>query len=117
MTRLFKKLDITGVAVLLLAFFVAVGFTATSNMQPTWYEVTIADEEEDHDDPNNQEIGDALTGNPTGSCNPAYTQTICAIQLTLGPGVDKPSTVQEAEDMAEDEDEELTIHERAFKLN
>ncbi len=117
MVKLFKnKVDITGVAVLLMAFFVAVGFTVAKEMQTTdWYEVEIKDGGSPTD-PNDQKIGEQYDGEPIGDCDPLNSQTICAIQLTLGTGVDKPDTVQEAENMVEDE-EDITIDSRAFQLN
>lgn len=93
MTRLFKKLDIAGVAVMLLAFFVAVGFTAAKDMQQQdgWYEVEI-----EGPLPENQKIGIHLTNGPEGDCL-EEEGTICAVQLTLSGGP-FPTNMQEASD-------------------
>lgn len=98
MTRLFKKLDITGVAIMLLGFFAAVGFTAAEEVrQGTWYEVTISGT--DPIPEKNQHIGAPLPGNPEGDCEEDDADVICAIELTLGTSnPSPPATVQEALD-------------------
>lgn len=98
MKTLFKKFDITGLAVMLLAFFVAVGFTAAEEVrQAEWYEVEIIDDEEDHESPENQSIGSLIGPNPpTGDCTLTEENILCAIQLTLDD-VPAPSTVAAAD--------------------
>src|SRR5690606_27786113 len=99
MKTLFKKLDITGVAVLLLAFFVAVGFTAATEMrQAEWYEVEIIDENEDHDEPENQGIGALLPDGPEGDCEDG-TENICAVELQLASGSPFPANMHEADSL------------------
>ncbi len=99
MKTLFKKLDVTGVAVLLLAFFVAVGFTATTEMrQAEWYEVTIIDDEEEHDNPENQGIEGALDEEPVFPCD-EEDGTICAIQIDMKSHNEVPTTVAEADSL------------------
>jgi len=98
MKTIFKKFDIAGLAVMLLAFFVAVGFTA-SNMKlaPQWYEVEIIDQDENHDNPENQAIGNLIGPNPpTGECTLTEENILCAIQLTLDD-VPAPSTIAAAD--------------------
>ena len=114
MVKLFKnKVDITGVAVLLMAFFVAVGFKAADSMETTkWYQVTL-DDPSSPNDPENQEIGAELSGTPTTPCvSPLTTDTICAIQLRLGDGINVPATVQDAMDAQASDPDEVFIQSR-----
>ncbi|SEL57396.1 hypothetical protein [Parapedobacter koreensis] len=91
-----NKVDFTGVAVLLLAFFVAVGFKApTMRQQPQWY--GVEDTGSTPGNPQNQQIGEALDEEPTGDCN-TFPGVICAIELDLDGGT-PPSTVHEAQQM------------------
>ena len=91
-----NKMDITGAAVLLMAFFVAVGFTTAKEMQQTgWYEVEIKDGGS-ATNPSDQEIREHLPSGPEGDClNEAGT--ICAVQLTVTSG-SFPSNMKEAND-------------------
>lgn len=108
MTRLFKKLDIAGVAVMLLAFFVAVGFTAAESRQGQWYEVEVINEQDPHDTPSNLRIVPNTGGwNPVSPCAESPNDVVCAIKLELGD-VDFPSDYQELLDMIED-DEDISI--------
>lgn len=94
MTTLFKKLDITGVAVLILTFVVAVGFTAAKEMrQEEWYAVEI---EGDPSELVDQKIGEHLPNGPDGDCL-EEDGTICAVQLTI-PSGPFPANMQEATD-------------------
>lgn len=110
MTRLFKKLDITGVAIMLLAFFVAVGFTAAEEMQPTWYEVEITDLN-NPDTPANQKIGEDLESGPEGDCDKGE-EIICAVLLEVAPGTPFPSNMQEASSFPG-----VTIHAESYRDN
>ena len=97
MIKLFKnKVDITGVAVLLMAFFVAVGFTVAKEMQQgQWYQVEI---DGNPSDPNNQEItGDYPGGAPVFPCDEQDPATVCAIHFEIDDEAPFPSTVAEAE--------------------
>lgn len=98
MKAIFKKLDITGVAVMMLMFFVAVGFTPADNPNPSgWYEVINGEEE----NPSDQLIGDHLSAGPLGDCGEG-SEIICAVQLTFtDEEAPKPSTVQDAMDASD----------------
>lgn len=95
MVKLFKnKVDFTGVAVLLMAFFVAVGFKAAESVQAAqWYQVN--DTGTTPGNPEDQEIGNAIDA-PVDPCLESEG-IICAIQLTLSGGASVPETVAEAD--------------------
>ena len=120
MVKLFKnKVDFTGVAVLLMAFFVAVGFKAAESMQaPKWYQVTLDDPAFPNDSSNQKINASTPSGwTPTSPCTSSTATYACGIQLTIGAGEDIPETVEEAEEMHDDNDVELTIGSRAFRPN
>lgn len=97
MKTLFKKLDVTGVAVMLLAFFVAVGFKAVDDPNLSgWYEVEI---EGDSETPADQKIGDPLSGGPVGDCN-KLSGEICAVELNIAPGSSLPANMHEADTLS-----------------
>ncbi|SEN71703.1 hypothetical protein SAMN05216436_12080 [bacterium A37T11] len=96
MKKLFQKFDKVTLSIVFFACLTAAVVKAAERMQTTqWYNVTIIDEDEDHDDSNNQAIGSALPGGPTGSCvDPSGA--ICAIQLNVPTGNSVPATVADA---------------------
>lgn len=96
MKTIFKKFDIAGLAVMLLAFFVAVGFTASDmKLAPQWYEVEING---DPTEPNDQEIGEQLGNPPAFPCSEPEG-TIYAIQLDMKLHNTVPATVAEADSL------------------
>lgn len=114
MKAIFKKLDIIGVTVLMLTFSVTFGFTAAESIDdPTWYEVEIRDGGSANN-PQDQEIKAALPGNPIGDCIQT-SGTICAVNLTLGSS-SKPVNMQEALELHDDDDADLTIEGESFRL-
>lgn len=85
MKNIVKKFDRVGMMVLLVAFFVAVGFKAAEKMEnaPAWYEVEITPGT-NPDLPENQNIiGEYPTEVPEGDCSlPASSEApMCAAQL------------------------------------
>lgn len=98
MKNLFRKVDKIVLGIFLFAAMIATVATAMEKRRATqWYSVTVIDNDQNHNDPANQQIGAALTGEPTGDCATENENTRCAIQLTIGtanPTV--PATVQAA---------------------
>ena len=93
-----NKMDITGVAVFLMAFFVAVGFTTAKEMQQGgWYEVE--DTGATPGNPENQEIGDYLPNGPQGDCEET-SGLICAVELQIETGSSFPSNMHEADSLS-----------------
>lgn len=81
----------------LLATFI--GFSAFKAVegnqlrQSNWYQVSISSG--NPEDPSNQNIGGVISP-PTGNCQTTRDSVMCAIELSLNPEVDPPSTVEEA---------------------
>ncbi|GGC22293.1 hypothetical protein GCM10011386_12770 [Parapedobacter defluvii] len=119
MIKLFKnKVDFTGVAVLLMAFFVAVGFKAAERYQgPDWYAVTVTDPSQPNSEAFQQIQGLYPGGTPTTPCDQPTADTVCAVQLTLGEdeSLTFRVTIQAVRDMIDDDNADISIGSKLYK--
>lgn len=105
MKNMFKNWNIGGLLVLLFAVVLTVSWKAVDSRkaeEKKWFQVSILDNNEPHDQLDNQSIVGEYPGgapSPTGDCAEENPNTpLCAIELELPDTVSFPITMQDVVD-------------------
>ncbi|MBE8722306.1 hypothetical protein [Sphingobacterium pedocola] len=107
MKNIFKNFDKLGIFAFAAAGLFAISWTnLESRLAPQWYQVTVIDEDEPHDEPSNLAIGAALPSGPSGPCS-LNNGEMCAIPIDRKDYTGPITTVAQAQDLADEEDIDL----------